>query len=80
MQPLLAVENLSVSFRTYAGAIQAVRDVSFTLDKGEIIGIVGPNGAGKTTLMSVIGGQIHPSRGAVFFQGRDITNWPPHRR
>ena len=62
------------------GPRRILRDINLLVGEQEIIGIVGPNGAGKTTLMSVIGGQTHPTRGAVFFQGQDITAWPPHRR
>ncbi len=62
------------------GPQRILRDINLEVREQEIIGIVGPNGAGKTTLMSVIGGQTQPSRGAIFFQGQDITTWPPHRR
>lgn len=62
------------------GPQRVLLDINLKVEEREIIGIVGPNGAGKTTLMSVIGGQTHPTRGSVFYQGRDITSWPPHRR
>jgi branched-chain amino acid transport system ATP-binding protein len=55
-------------------------DIDLHAREQEIIGIVGPNGAGKTTLMSVIAGQTRPTRGSIFFQGQEITAWPPHRR
>ena len=48
MPPLLAVEKLTVSFDTYAGEVEAVRDVSFTLDRGEVLAIVGESGSGKS--------------------------------
>lgn len=78
MQPLLSVENLSVNFRTYAGTVRAVRDVSFTLDKGEILGIVGESGCGKSVTASSLLGLI-PSppgeiaAGRILFEGRDIA-------
>jgi oligopeptide transport system ATP-binding protein len=54
--PILTVENLSVVFHTYAGAVQAVRDVSFTLGKGEVLAIVGESGSGKSvTAQAIIG-------------------------
>ncbi len=62
------------------GPQRVLLDINLKVEEQKIIGIVGPNGAGKTTLMSVIGGQTHPSRGSVFYQGQDITSWPPHRR
>ena len=62
------------------GPQRVLLDINLKVEEQEIIGIVGPNGAGKTTLMSVIGGQTHPTRGSVFYQGQNITSWPPHRR
>jgi branched-chain amino acid transport system ATP-binding protein len=62
------------------GPQRVLQDINLKVQEREIIGIVGPNGAGKTSLMSVIGGQTHPTRGSVFYQGQDITSWPPHRR
>jgi branched-chain amino acid transport system ATP-binding protein len=62
------------------GPRPVLRDINLELKEQEVIGIIGPNGAGKTTLMSVIAGQSSPARGAIIFQGQDITHWPPHRR
>jgi branched-chain amino acid transport system ATP-binding protein len=62
------------------GPQRILQDINLNLREQEVIGIVGPNGAGKTTLMSVIAGHTRPTRGEVFFQGQDITHWPPHRR
>jgi branched-chain amino acid transport system ATP-binding protein len=55
------------------GDIQALWDVSFEADAGEIISIVGANGAGKTTLVRTISGILHPSGGKIFYDGEDIT-------
>lgn len=56
MPPLLSVENLTVSFDTYAGEVEAVRDVSFTLDRGQVLAIVGESGSGKSvTVQSLLG-------------------------
>ncbi len=71
--PLLEVAGLAKSF----GAIQAVQDVSFTLERGEILGIIGPNGSGKTTLFNMILGQLRSDAGGVRFDGRDITGATP---
>ncbi len=62
------------------GPQRLLRNISLQVSPQEIIGIIGPNGAGKTTLMSVISGQVSPTSGKVFYQGQDITAWPPHRR
>jgi len=66
---LLEVAGLAKSF----GAIRAVQEVSFTLERGAILGIIGPNGSGKTTLFNMILGQLRPDAGSVHFDGRDIT-------
>jgi branched-chain amino acid transport system ATP-binding protein len=71
--PLLEVNGLAKSF----GAIRAVQDVSFTLERGEILGIIGPNGSGKTTLFNMVLGQLRPDAGQVHFDGRDITGATP---
>jgi branched-chain amino acid transport system ATP-binding protein len=72
---LLSTQYLSRSF----GGIQAVRSVSFTLSKGETIGVIGPNGAGKTTLFNLLSGHERPDSGRVTFAGQDITGWVPER-
>lgn len=73
---LLSVRDLG---RDYDG-VQAVRDVSFDIEPGEVRALIGPNGAGKTTLVGMISGRITPGAGRVEFAGRDITRLPAHRR
>lgn len=70
---LLRVEGLSKSF----GGVQAVKDVSFTLAEGEIVGLIGPNGAGKTTLINLITGVFPASAGKVLYRGDDVTTQRP---
>lgn len=65
---MLTVDHL---YRSYRG-IPAVRDVSFQVKPGEIVGFLGPNGAGKSTTVKVITGLLRPNEGRVFFEGRDI--------
>ena len=67
--PLLAVQQIQKRF----GGIVAVQDVSFALDRGEIVGLIGPNGAGKTTLVNLIAGFDVASSGTVRFEGVDVT-------
>jgi len=66
--PLLKVEGLSKSF----GAIRAVHDVSFELERGEILGLVGDNGAGKSTLLNMLFGRLQPTGGKIFFEGEEV--------
>lgn len=72
----LSVEGLK---KTY-GKTQAVRDVSFSMKSGEIVGLLGPNGAGKTTSFYMIAGFIHPTTGAVYINRKDITTLPMFKR
>jgi branched-chain amino acid transport system ATP-binding protein len=72
---LLEVEGLSRSF----GGVRAVRDVSFAVEAGEIVGVMGPNGSGKTTLFNLISGSLAPDAGRVRIDGEDVTGLSPHR-
>jgi lipopolysaccharide export system ATP-binding protein len=58
----------------------AVRDVSFAMNPGEVVGLLGPNGAGKTTVFFTIVGFIRPTKGTILLGGRDISGWPMYRR
>ncbi|MCD6122833.1 MAG: LPS export ABC transporter ATP-binding protein [Spirochaetales bacterium] len=73
---LLKVEGLVKNF----GKKQAVRDVSFSMKTGEIVGLLGPNGAGKTTVFYIIVGFIHPTQGRVYLNGIDISRLPMYKR
>jgi branched-chain amino acid transport system ATP-binding protein len=66
---LLEAEGLHKSF----GGLMAVNGVDFFLEEGEILGLVGPNGSGKTTLFNLVSGVFRPDRGAIRFDGREIT-------
>jgi len=73
---MLKLESVSVSY----GAIQAVRDVSIEVPKGEVVTIIGANGAGKSTLLKSVVGLEPVAGGRVFFDGQDITAMLAHRR
>ena len=73
MSALLEVRGIEKSF----GGVQAVRDVSFDVQQGEILGVIGPNGSGKSTLFNCILGQLLPTRGTVAVDGRDVTGLRP---
>lgn len=79
MEKLLEVKNLSVSFDSPAGEIQAVRDVSFSLKKGEVLAVVGESGCGKSVLcksiMKLLPASARIKEGSILVCGRDITNY-----
>lgn len=72
----LSVEGLRKQFRKKL----AVRDISFSMKEGEIVGLLGPNGAGKTTSFYMIVGFIPPTAGQVRFNGEDVTLYPMYKR
>ena len=61
------------------GSLTALQDVSFTLRRGEILGLIGPNGAGKTTLVNLIAGTTPYSAGDIHFLGKSIRGLKPHQ-
>jgi len=72
---MLSVREVSKHF----GGITAIKDVSFSIEKGAIVSLVGPNGAGKSTLLNVISGVYLPSSGSIIVDGRDITDLSPDK-
>jgi branched-chain amino acid transport system ATP-binding protein len=74
MTALLALDKVSKHF----GGLQAVRDLSFEMKKGEILGLIGPNGAGKSTLFNLVNCVFAPSTGRILFNGVDITGEKPY--
>ena len=70
----LEVNDLHISY----GAIKAVRGVSFTVDKGEIVTMIGANGAGKSTIMNTLAGVVKPASGDIQFDGVNVYNRPSH--
>lgn len=75
----MAVMKTKGLTKTYGG-VQAAANVSFAVETGEHLVIIGPNGAGKTTLFNLLTGQISPTAGRIFYQQKDITHLPAHRR
>jgi branched-chain amino acid transport system ATP-binding protein len=72
---LLSLDRISKNFV----GVQALRDVSLSIEPGERRAIIGPNGAGKTTLFNIISGELPPTSGAVTLAGREVTNQTPER-
>jgi branched-chain amino acid transport system ATP-binding protein len=73
MSALLEVDSISRRF----GGLNALKDVSFSIDKDEIVGLIGPNGAGKTTCFNLVSGVMAPSAGAIRFNGHSIVGKKP---
>ena len=76
--PLLEVRNLKKYFKTSAGLLHAVDNVSFTLEKGKTLGVVGESGCGKSTLGRTVLHLLDPTDGEIFFEGKDITEPSRH--
>ncbi len=72
---MLSVKNLSMRF----GGLQALDNVSLTVNEGEIVGLIGPNGAGKTTVFNLISRLYEPTGGAISFRGEDLLRLRPHQ-
>jgi branched-chain amino acid transport system ATP-binding protein len=72
MTPILAVSDLEKTF----GSVVAARDISVSVPAGQTVGIIGSNGAGKTTFVNMITGHLRPTKGAILFEGKEITGLP----
>ena len=71
---LLEINHILKTF----GGLTALSDVTLSMEKGEVLGLIGPNGSGKTTLFNVVSGFYRPDKGQVIFNGQDITGLKPH--
>jgi branched-chain amino acid transport system ATP-binding protein len=75
MGNLLEVHDIAMSF----SGLEVLKNLSFSVAEGEMLGLIGPNGAGKTTLFNIISGVLKPTNGQVTFAGKNITGYRPHR-
>lgn len=75
MSSLLVLDDI----HTYYGHIHAIKGISMEVNQGEIVTLIGANGAGKTTTLRTISGLVHPRKGRVLLNGKDITGLPPHK-
>ena len=72
---LLDIQNLSVTF----GGLNALSDLDFHVDEGEIVSVIGPNGAGKTTFFNMISGMVTPTSGDIVFKGESLLGLDPNQ-
>ena len=72
---MLEIQDIRVNY----GMINAIKGISFSVDKGEVIALIGANGAGKTTTLHTISGLLRPKSGQILFNGLDITKVQPHK-
>lgn len=72
---LMSASNISFSY----GKKEVLKDVSLTLDRGEVVSVLGPNGCGKTTLLKILLGILRPARGEILFEGRPLDDMGPRR-
>ena len=75
METLLEIKDLSV----YYGVIQALKGISFHVDKGEVVALIGANGAGKTTTLHTLSGLIQAGKGSITYKGQELTKLPGHK-
>ena len=73
--PILTVDDLRVGY----GRVEAVRGVSFRVDRGSLVTLVGANGAGKSSIINAVSGMLRPSGGRITFDGHDVTRTPAHK-
>ena len=67
-----------VDIRKHFGGVKAVDGCSFTVGRGQLVGLIGPNGAGKSTVVEMLSGSVAPDSGKIFFDGQEIAGLPPH--
>ena len=72
---LLTIDSLSVTF----GGLNALKDLDFHVDEGEIVSVIGPNGAGKTTFFNMISGMVTPTAGDIVFRGESLLGFDPNQ-
>ncbi|MCP3383887.1 ABC transporter ATP-binding protein [Bradyrhizobium sp. CCGUVB4N] len=78
--PLISLRSVGRTYRTDGVAVAAVRNVSFDVDRGEILAVMGPSGSGKSTLMNMIGLLDLPSEGSIYLEGTNVADLSEDRR
>src|SRR4051794_279697 len=76
VQPILSIQNVKKTYTSKDRTVEAIRDLHFQVNAGELVCVVGPSGAGKTTLLRCIAGLLQVTEGAVVFEGNKVTEPP----
>ncbi|MBQ2894890.1 MAG: ATP-binding cassette domain-containing protein, partial [Clostridia bacterium] len=76
MENIIEIKNVNKSY----GDKPVVKNLSLNIKKGEFVTLLGPSGCGKTTTLRMIAGFEQPTSGHIYFNGKDITELPPHKR
>jgi len=74
----MALLDCRALYKAFGGVV-AVKNLSFTVNEGEILGLIGPNGSGKTTVLNLISGVLRPDAGEIIFKGKNIVGSKPHK-
>lgn len=72
------MEKIQESYQAENGEVLALKDISFTMEKGEFVSLVGPSGCGKSTLLSIIAGLLKPTAGSVYVNGEKVVGVSSH--
>lgn len=78
MDKIVEIDHITMKYQAPNGEIEAIADVSFSIENGEFVSLVGPSGCGKTTLLSAVAGLFTPSNGEIRIKGQRITQTSPH--
>lgn len=70
---IVDVQHVGMKYQSINGEINAIKNISFSVEKGSFVSLVGPSGCGKSTLLSIISGLLKPSSGKVFIEGEEVT-------
>lgn len=74
---MLRVQNIAETYQAENGEVAALKDISFTMNKGDFYSLVGPSGCGKSTLLSIVAGLLKPTAGEIFIDGEQVTGISP---